>query len=98
MSVKTVVLRTLSEEEQVRFEGEFADTAAAETAVDSQLALLRRHMIELNERVRKIDEEKSTALTTELAAKGEELKRLEREIETKQADLGKLDKKLRRVG
>ena len=98
MSVKTTVLRTLSEEEQVRFEGEFESAADAEAVVDSQLALLRRHMIELNERVRKIDEEKSVALTAELAAKGEELKRLDREIEARQSDLGKLDKKLRRVG
>ena len=94
-SVRATVQRHITDEETVCFEGHYGSEAEARTAVTAQLALCRDHMARYNTEVRLVDEAKSQELTETLAAKGEEIKRLDGEIAAKQAELAKLGKRLR---
>lgn len=95
-SIKATVVRTLSDEEQVRFEGEFASVDDANAAVESHLALCRAHMVRLNEDVRAVDQKKREELESAIEAKGDELKALDQALAEKRLEAAKLDKKLTR--
>lgn len=97
-TIRARVIRTVSSEEQVSFDGVYESPAAANAAVETQLALVRDHMRRYNEEVHLVDERKRDELTAAVSDRGEELKRLDRAIAEKAAEVAKLDRKLRRVG
>lgn len=98
MIVKATVVRTVTDEEQVRFDGEYETDDLARTAVTAQLALCRDHMVQYNEQVRAIDEKKASELAELILARDAELKRLDALLVDAQAKLTKADKRLRAAG
>ena len=93
--VRVVVTRHLTDEESIQFESFFAQPAEAEMVAASQLALVRDHMRRYNEEVLLIDQKKSAELTEEIAAKGEDVTRLKREIEELNSQLAKGQRRLK---
>jgi hypothetical protein len=87
MSVTAIVIRSVTDEEQVKFEGTYPDDETARAAVTAQLALCREHMARYNEDVRLLDQHKSDELTAELAEKGAAVTRIRAEIEAVETEL-----------
>lgn len=97
MSVKVTLVRTVSDEEQIRFESEFASGDDARCEVRNQLALCRDHMRALNEEVTLIHREQSAVLDAEIQAKGDQLRQLNVEIQQAAEALDKQKRRLTKV-
>lgn len=92
--IRACVTRHVSDEESVQFEGVYASDSEAREAVTLQLTLVRDHMTRYNEDVRLVHEKKSQELDDTLAAKGEEIKRLEKRVEELAAAVVKGERRL----
>lgn len=80
LGVRAIVQRHITDEETVSFEGVYAGDDEARLAVTNQLALCREHMIQQNERVILVHQKKLEQMDATIAAKGVEVRELERQL------------------
>lgn len=93
--VKTKVIRSITDEEQVLFEGEYASEDEAHAAVTAQLAVCRDHMARYNADVILVHQKQHDALQAASELLGEQIKARRKEL----ADLDEqIRKSTRRLG